>query len=364
MSVNYSHGKFQARVKEKNGKVHTKLFDTKKEAKEYERKLYHDLQRSSFSFEKQNTLFRDFFAFYIRELCVFDTEGWREDKARQYRNHIDCHIGHKKIKEIRASDIICILNRMRDKDLQSQTIIHVYNTLSHSFNKAIEFDYLSESPMKKSFKPKLEKKEAITLTPDEANLFIQNSRGNKFELAVILQLLAGLRICEVLGLRWKNVRIEQDFLIIAEIFAKKENTMRARTKDKEERMLPLHPYIKAVIKEKMANAHPEDFLLTSSPKNFSYNSYLRFVKSVVAKMNLNSKIATHALRHGHAELMLSSGANIFEIQYSLGHSKTDTTKRYLHSYQPEFQACSARVNKIILSAMQKETLIPTSEMNF
>ncbi len=365
MSVNYSHGKFQARVKEKNGKVHTKLFNTKKEAKEYERKLYHDLQRSSFSFEKNNTLFSDFFLnFYIPEVCLSDTQGWRDDKARQYRNYIANHIGHKKIKDIKLVDITFIINRMREKKLAPQTILHIYNTLNHSFKAAIEYDYLSESPMRKSIKPKLEKREGITLTPHESNIVIQSSKGHKFELAVLFQLLAGLRVGEVIGLRWKNLRIDQDFLIISEAFAKKENRMRDTTKTKEERFLPLHPYIKTIIKDKIAKIDPEFFVLTSSEKNFSYNSYLRFLKSIVKANNLNPQIATHALRHGHAELMSVQGANIHEVQYSLGHRKSETTKGYLHSHQPKFQACTKLINQIILPAMQKETLVPTSEVNF
>ncbi|MCJ8271658.1 MAG: tyrosine-type recombinase/integrase [Psychrosphaera sp.] len=76
-----------------------------------------------------------------------------------------------------------------------------------------------------------------------------------------------------------------------------------------------------------------DFLFPSKRtknKSISYHSYSRLVKSWVTMIGLDaSRYGTHSMRRTKASLIYSRTKNLRAIQLLLGHSKLESTVRYL-----------------------------------
>jgi integrase/recombinase XerD len=56
----------------------------------------------------------------------------------------------------------------------------------------------------------------------------------------------------------------------------------------------------------------------------------RIVKDCAKRSGVSEKASCHWLRHSHASHAIESGCNLRLLQQSLGHSKLETTERYLH----------------------------------
>ncbi len=56
----------------------------------------------------------------------------------------------------------------------------------------------------------------------------------------------------------------------------------------------------------------------------------RIVKQCAKRAGVSEKASCHWLRHSHASHAIEGGCNLRLLQQSLGHSKLETTERYLH----------------------------------
>ena len=56
----------------------------------------------------------------------------------------------------------------------------------------------------------------------------------------------------------------------------------------------------------------------------------RKMKKLAVKAGINPQASTHWLRHSHASHAIEAGCNLRLLQQSLGHSKLETTEKYLH----------------------------------
>ncbi len=56
----------------------------------------------------------------------------------------------------------------------------------------------------------------------------------------------------------------------------------------------------------------------------------KIVKDCAKRAGVSEKASCHWLRHSHASHAIESGCNLRLLQQSLGHSKLETTERYLH----------------------------------
>ncbi len=56
----------------------------------------------------------------------------------------------------------------------------------------------------------------------------------------------------------------------------------------------------------------------------------KIVKQCAKRAGISEKASCHWLRHSHASHAIESGCNLRLLQQSLGHSKLETTERYLH----------------------------------
>lgn len=83
-----------------------------------------------------------------------------------------------------------------------------------------------------------------------------------------------------------------------------------------------------------AELHPDDFLFLSRTRNrpahLSTRQYARIVRSWVAEIGLDPTMyATHSMRRTKASLIYRRTKNLRAIQLLLGHTKLESTVRYL-----------------------------------
>lgn len=174
--------------------------------------------------------------------------------------------------------------------------------------------------------PKIRRKQPKFLTENESFLLEQacfrSETMARDRLFIALGLQLGLRLSEILALKFKN--IEAGWLKII------------RKGEKEQR-LPLTPSLQTLAEQwrQEIKATDDDWIFSGSPRlgeNRPLSSRAaQYLLDRLTKMaGLDKEISPHALRHTFATRLASNGANLVAIKELLGHENLATTERYLH----------------------------------
>ena len=146
---------------------------------------------------------------------------------------------------------------------------------------------------------------------------------------VYLLYATGLRVSELVGLRLRNVELEQGYV-------------RVRGKGDKERIAPfapiagekLHAYIqlhRPQLESKKNPAEQGEFVfLSRDGKPLSRQSLWKSVKLLASQAGVSSSLSPHGLRHSFATHLLQSGMNLRSLQTLLGHADLSTTQIYTH----------------------------------
>lgn len=157
----------------------------------------------------------------------------------------------------------------------------------------------------------------IVLDKDEIRKMIESVHNLKHKLVLALLYYGGMRLGEILYLRWEDVDFKREAIHIK------------KAKGDKDRVIFLHGKLKQIFEE---NGIKREGIALLSERGFKYNerSVQQIVKNAACKAGINKKVTPHTLRHSFATHLLEAGADIRHIQKLLGHSNLQTTQIYTH----------------------------------
>jgi integrase/recombinase XerD len=138
----------------------------------------------------------------------------------------------------------------------------------------------------------------------------------------ILELLygCGLRISELINLRWSDIEMEAGFV-------------RVRGKGNKQRLTPLGDLARQALQrfdESRSGARSQSPLVFPNRKGkpFSRVNLWKLVKTAVLRAGIAKSVSPHTFRHSFATHMLAGGADLRVVQEMLGHADISTTQVY------------------------------------
>lgn len=140
------------------------------------------------------------------------------DSYRGYiKNHIIPCLGHIQLKELTPAMIDDMLQKMYDKGLSHSSVKYAQKILSVALEHARKYRYIDYNPahdiITKFGKPG---KTPDPYTIPQMQQIISYTMGTFWEMPIMLGGLYGLRLGEILGLRWKNVDLEKRIFRVVE----------------------------------------------------------------------------------------------------------------------------------------------------
>jgi integrase/recombinase XerD len=175
--------------------------------------------------------------------------------------------------------------------------------------------------------PRLKNTIAERILPEEQVLKMLTLEA-KPRNAALLRLLygAGLRVSELVALRWRDV-VERDDAAQITIYGKGSKT----------RFVLLTPATWGALKAIRGDSGPDDALIRSSRGDGALGArqVRRIVAAAARRAGVEGNVSPHWLRHAHASHALDRGAAIHLVQATLGHSSVATTGKYLHARPSE-----------------------------
>lgn len=194
----------------------------------------------------------------------------------------------------------------------------------------------------------------IVLSIDEIQRMF-NVCENKKHLAILSLLYScGLRVSELINLKWKH--IDKSRMVINIIQAK----------GCKDRQAPLSNDLIEILYDYYKHYKSVEYVFNGQTSlQYSDRSVGEVIKQLAAKANIdNKRVYTHLIRHCYATHLVEAGTDINIIQKLLGHSSVKTTSIYTHISHNLISKVRTPLSNINLNKNQNETkIIPMYVVN-
>jgi integrase len=288
----------------------------------------------------------------------------RDDRSL-WQNWLKAPLGHKSLKDIGALDLERLKKDMREAGKAPATIQHVLGLVRQAFNKATLWGlYHGPNPCKAVAFPKINNGRQRFLSQEEADTLFEALRRHSLKVSHIatFSLYGGLRLGEVLALRWGNVDLANGIIYVQD------------TKNKESRAAFITEPIRQVLQE-LSPGDPDDLLFqTKNQKPVQWLSKTFF--RVVEHLGLNTgvtdpreRVTFHTLRHTYASWAVMAGVPLYIVGKAIGHRTLTMTQRYAHlapeSHRVAFEAVAQSFRGVSAAPLkvagEKQAIRPHAE---
>ncbi|RXI60139.1 site-specific integrase [Clostridium tetani] len=276
-----------------------------------------------------------------------------------YRKYIlNSPIGKMSLSELRAKDIQKYYNSLSNKGISANVVNTINGFLYTCLESALKQNYIPQNYCKLIILPKIIKEDEFTvLTLEEQNIFLNAIQGHKYQAAFTLALGTGLRLGELLGLKWSDIDFNKNTVSISRSI--KRTTLINDEGERNSQVLEQLPKTKTSIREvpipsniieNLKQYREKQLLVKKENKDvYNDNDYIfsdklgnpldpkripRNFKSILKKTGLKD-IKFHSLRHTYATRLFEADVPIKTVQALMGHSDITTTMNIYTHVMPE-----------------------------
>lgn len=225
-------GNFQACLQGPDGKIVSAVFATRLEAQRQvliwkEKKEKNVMESKSTRALSVNEYFEQWFRDSSYETAKEFQSGWRQRQHQYYRDYIGPVIGTMKLREVTPAHVKRVFTEMAKMDRAPQTQRLIYATMRKMFGDAVEnYQYLVFNPVLRKLKPVISVHEAKHLNLNQVKKLLAHAEDRKYGLAIWLQLYLGLRVGELIALKWEDIDLETGRVTIRRTFVRKMEIFR------------------------------------------------------------------------------------------------------------------------------------------
>jgi integrase len=280
----------------------------------------------------------------------------KKSSMRIYTSQLDTHIfpalGSFPLSRIDRSVIEVCLSNLKRKGHATSTLRSVRATCSTVLQAAMERGLLAKNPAHGiRIREADTKKERRFYSPSQMRKLV-SALPEPCRSVVLTAVLTGLRIGEILALRWKRIDLLRGTLEVAENYSCGE-FVTPKTKSSR-RVIPISSSLSDVLKDLRGQSGqylPDDLVFKTSkgtPLN-AKNLYNRQLAPACDAIK-EPRISWHSFRHTHATLLGEVGGSLKTAQALLGHSDIETTLAvYTHAVPDAQRQAVERVSGVLFS---------------
>ena len=267
---------------------------------------------------------------YSRDIkLVYNSEA----TINNYKSQVLCFLNHFK-DEIEPKSISN--DKIKDWLLEAKTI----NSRKHrlcAINSFYKITVGMPSKIQKIPYPKAEKKLPIVLSQEEVQRMFDVCENLKHKLILSLLYSCGLRVSELINLKWSN--FDRSRMIINIIAGKGQKDRQVML---SEQLIPL-------LEKYWRQYKTKEYVLAGQFSNqYSSRSVGEVMKQLATKAKINKRVYTHLMRHNCFTHLVEAGCDINIIQKLAGHNSVKTTMMYCHISDNLISKINSPLNNIKL----------------
>ncbi len=233
------------------------------------------------------------------------------------------------------------------KALSNRSVELVHDIVHKQFKQAVRWGLIPKNPADDVTAPRPEKHDILVLDAEQRAALLTAARGDDLEALYIVALGTGMRVSEILGLRWSDVTWPEGRRPGTLTVRKQAKRTKARglhlddTKTDKPRVIPaIGPVMFALQAHRDRQTFHKalgvawtdlDLVFANGEGKLmeAQNLHRRSWKPLLRRAGLPTTTTFHALRHTYATHCLQQGIDINTVQTWLGHA---TSKMLLEVY--------------------------------
>lgn len=219
----------------------------------------------------------------------------------------------KLITVITAHDLEQYKNKRRD-EVEPATINRELSCIKHMYTKARQWGYMQGNPLQEVRKFREKPGRTYCLKDDEESRLLQYCPEYTKPI-VIFALHTGMRLGEILNLRWQDVNLKDLYISVR------------NSKNHETRTIPINHKVHDTL-TKIGPQLPDQYVF-SHPDGRPYKNIYWGFKRAARRAGVPD-YNWHTLRHSFASRLAIKGVSLRAIQELLGHKTLAMTMRYSH----------------------------------
>ncbi len=166
----------------------------------------------------------------------------------------------------------------------------------------------------------------VVLSQQEVHVIIRSAPNLKAECILSILYSCGLRVGEVLRLKWKDLDRQRSLLWVRQ------------SKGFKDRSVPLGKKMVLLLEEYYYRYRSKEYVFEGQYGGpYSSSSINQTIRRICLQVKINKHVTAHTFRHSFATHLMESGTNLRIIQVLLGHKSSKTTEIYTHvsEFKPE-----------------------------
>jgi len=119
--------------------------------------------------------------------------------------HVLPALGRLRLGDLRPAHILSAEREWREGGLSAYTVLKHHRLVREALQHAVRWQLLVVNPADAVTPPRPERREMSVLDRDQAAALLEGAAGSEFEVVLLTALYTGLRVGELLGLRWRDL---------------------------------------------------------------------------------------------------------------------------------------------------------------
>jgi integrase len=306
---------------------------------------------------------------------------WESSTQSGYRTALDAHLlpafGAQRLASITTDEIAAFIARRLGSGASDAYVAANLRPLSGVLKLALRKGLIAANPLLALLpqeRPKPKRRKRRTWTPDEIRRLVEAARelgrrpGNVFDYTplLILAIYTGMRIGELLGLRWQDIDLGENVIRVRWQLDRKTRTLKPPKTDAGIRDLPIAPSLAGYLRRyRVQSAHSldEDFVFCSKSGapldrgNVRTRGFIAAVEHAGLNRPGEPKLTTYDLRHAFASVIAHHGIASVDLAVFMGHEDARVTDQvYVHPYNEV--ATAARLREVVEAAIAEHVAEP------
>jgi integrase len=238
--------------------------------------------------------------------------------------------------------------------LAAATKAKLRNIMSALFNHAIRYEWLDKNPI--SLVRQSAKRERMPEVLDVGEIrSLLTELEHPYKAMVFLAAATGMRVSELLGLKWRDVDFE--LLEIKLNHGVVHQTVGELKTETSQKPMPLDPELALWLLEwrRMSPFNQQTDWVFASPEMKGQQPYWpenllrRHIRPAAKKCGINKTIGWHTFRHTYATQLKANGEDVKVVQESLRHANSRITlDTYTQARMPAKRQAQTKVVSMIL----------------
>lgn len=357
-------GRWEARLTLEGGKRKCFYGKTQKGVRERLLEARHDLKSGLPVLNEQQTV-KQFLESWIDTVQM----QIRPSSHRRYSDYVCKHlvpgIGAFPLAKLTPHHAEALHSQKLREGLSPTTVHHMHGVLRRALEDAVRKGLVQRNVAKLAYTPRRNHREISALSEEQAKRFLGVVAGDRFEALYVLALTTGMRIGELLALRWQDLDLDVGQLQVRMnvqetkhgfVLAEPKTAHSRRTVGLTEIVIEAlrhHRVLQAAERMRLGSVWDSrlDLVFPNSlgglmiPDNLTKRSFKRYLRLA----GLPQETRFHDLRHTAATVLLSRGVNVKTVSEMLGHADISTTLRVYAHVTPHMQAAAVSTMDAIFS---------------